>query len=52
MNMKRKSCPSDVTGAEWEFVLPYLSLMRKDAPQRQYPLLCVAKHVLVPLEVE
>ncbi len=34
----RKSYPSDVTDAEWEFVLPYLTLMREDAPQREYPL--------------
>ena len=34
----RKSYPSDVTDAEWEFLLPYLSLMREDAPQREYLL--------------
>ena len=34
----RKSYPSDVADAEWEFVLPYLTLMREDAPQREYPL--------------
>ncbi|ADB15980.1 transposase IS4 family protein [Pirellula staleyi DSM 6068] len=33
-----KSYPSDVTDAEWEFLLPYLSLMREDAPQRSYSL--------------
>ena len=38
MNTTRKSYPSDVTDAEWEFLLPYLSLMREDAPQRAYPL--------------
>src|SRR5215813_4972969 len=38
MNTARKSYPSDVTDAEWEFLLPYLSLMREDAPQREYPL--------------
>jgi transposase len=38
MNTTRKSYPSDVTDAEWEFLLPYLSLMREDAPQREYPL--------------
>ena len=34
----RKSYPSDVTDGEWEFLVPYLSLMREDAPQREYPL--------------
>jgi transposase len=38
MNTTRKSYPSDVTDAEWEFLLPYLTLMREDAPQREYPL--------------
>jgi transposase len=38
MNTTRKSYPSDVLDAEWVFLLPYLSLMREDAPQRQYPL--------------
>src|SRR6478672_7238996 len=38
MSTTRKSYPSDVTDAEWEFLLPYLSLMREDAPQREYPL--------------
>ena len=38
MNTTRKSYPSDVTDAEWEFLLAYLSLMREDAPQREYPL--------------
>jgi transposase len=38
MNTTRKSYPSDVLDAEWEFPLPYLSLMREDAPQREYPL--------------
>jgi transposase len=38
MNTTRKSYPSDVTDAEWEFVLPYLILMREDAPQREHPL--------------
>lgn len=26
-----------MTGDEWEFLLPYLMLMRQDAPQREYP---------------
>ena len=38
MNTTRKSYPSDVTDTEWEFLLPYLTLMREDAPQREYSL--------------
>jgi transposase len=38
MNTTRKSYPSDVIDAEWEFLLPYLTLMREDAPQRDYLL--------------
>jgi len=34
MNTTRKSYPSDVPDAEWDFLLPYLTLMRADAPQR------------------
>jgi transposase len=34
----RKSYPSDVTDEEWEYLLPYLTLMREDAPQREYAL--------------
>ena len=34
----RKPYPSDVTDEEWEFCMPYLTLMREDAPQREYPL--------------
>ena len=34
----RKPYPSDVTEAEWEFCMPYLTLMKEDAPQRAYPL--------------
>jgi len=34
----RKSYPSDVSDAEWEFLIPYLTLMREDAPQRDYAL--------------
>jgi transposase len=36
--MARKPYPSDVTDEEWEFVLPYLTLMREDAPQREHDL--------------
>ena len=38
MSTTRKSYPSDVTDVEWEFLLPYLTLMREDAPQREYTL--------------
>jgi transposase len=34
----RKSYPSDVSDAEWEFLLPYLTLMREDASQREYSM--------------
>src|SRR5438874_5923413 len=36
--MRRKPYPSDVSDEEWEFVAPYLTLMREDAPQRDYSL--------------
>ena len=38
MNTTRKSYPSDVSDTEWEFLLPYLTLMREDAPQRTHGL--------------
>jgi len=38
MSTTRKPYPSDVTDAEWEFPLPYLTLMRADAPQRAHDL--------------
>lgn len=39
MSTTRKSTyPSDVTDEQWEFLLPYLTLMREDAPQREYSL--------------
>ncbi len=34
--MERKSYPSDVSDEEWAFAAPYLTLMREDAPQRDY----------------
>jgi transposase len=34
----RKSYPSDISDAEWELLVPYLTLMREDAPQRIRPL--------------
>jgi transposase len=27
-----------VSDEEWAFIAPYLTLMREDAPQREYPL--------------
>jgi transposase len=38
MTNKRKSYPSDVTDEEWNFCVPYLTLMKADAPQRKYSL--------------
>lgn len=32
----RKAYPSDTTNEEWEFVVPYLTLMKEDSPQRQH----------------
>ena len=34
----RKPYPSDVSDDEWSLVVPYLTLMKEDAPQREYPL--------------
>lgn len=34
----RKPYATDVSDEEWAFVAPYLTLMREDAPQRDYPL--------------
>lgn len=36
--MARKPYPSDVTDEEWDFVIPYLTLMKQDAPQREHDL--------------
>lgn len=36
--MNRKPYPSDVTDEEWAFVAPYLTLIREEAPQRDYSL--------------
>jgi transposase len=36
--MKRQAYPTDVSDDEWAFVAPYLTLMREDAPQRDYEL--------------
>jgi transposase len=38
MTHARKPYPSDVTAEEWSLVIPYLTLMREDAEQRQHPL--------------
>jgi transposase len=38
MSETRMSYASDVSDAEWEFLVPYLTLMRHDAPQREHPL--------------
>ena len=36
--MSRKAYPTDVSDEEWEFVAPYLTLLREDATQRVYAL--------------
>ena len=36
--MSRKAYPTDVSDEEWEFVAPYLTLLKEDAAQRIYPL--------------
>lgn len=38
MRQQRKSYPTDVTDEEWAFCAPYLTLMKEEAPQREYPL--------------
>src|ERR1700752_1295302 len=38
MSKQRTGYPSDVSDEEWAFVAPYLTLMKEDAPQRDYPL--------------
>jgi transposase len=35
---KRHPYPTDISGEEWHFAAPYLTLMNKDAPQRRYEL--------------
>lgn len=34
--MARKPYPSDVTDDEWDFIVPYLTLMKPEAPQRKH----------------
>ena len=36
--MSRKVYPTDVSEEEWDFVAPYLTLLREDVAQRVYPL--------------
>jgi transposase len=36
--MARKPYPSDVSDEQWDFVVPYLTLMKEDAPQREHDL--------------
>ena len=36
MSTKPNPYPSDVTDAEWTFLLPYLTLMRTNAPRRHH----------------
>lgn len=36
--MERKSYPSDVSDEEWWFVMPYVTLMNEEAPQREHAL--------------
>jgi transposase len=38
MSHDRISYPSDVTDDEWSLVVPYLTLMCEDAPQREHSL--------------
>ena len=38
MTSARKPYPSDVSDDEWSLVVPYLTLVREDAPQRQHSL--------------
>src|ERR1700692_1958095 len=38
MPSTRKPYPSDVSDDEWSLAVPYLTLMREDADQREHPL--------------
>ena len=38
MTKERKSYPSDVSDEEWALCVPYLTLMKEDAPQRTHAL--------------
>jgi transposase len=37
-DLERAAYPSDVSDEEWQFVVPYLTLMTEDAPQREHSL--------------
>ena len=36
--MNKTPYPSDLSQQEWNFVAPYLTLMKEDAPQREHSL--------------
>jgi transposase len=36
--MERKPYPSDVSDDEWALVVPYLTLIMEEAPQREHSL--------------
>ena len=36
--LEKQRYPSDVTDDEWAFIAPYLTLMKEEAPQREYSL--------------
>jgi transposase len=38
IGVARKPYPTDVKDDEWDFVVPHLTLMREDAPQREHDL--------------
>lgn len=38
MSKGERQYPTDVSDEEWEFIVPYLTLMREDAPQREHSL--------------
>src|SRR5262245_55626575 len=38
MTNERKAYPSDVSEEEWGFCVSYLTLMKEEAPQREYSL--------------
>lgn len=38
MEFHRKPYPSDVSDEEWSLIVPYLTLQRKDAGQREHSL--------------
>ena len=38
MKERERRLPTDVSDEEWEFCVPYLTLMREDAPQREHDM--------------